>query len=96
MRKGLPSIQTCKFVPVTDLDTFFAPGYLNQFFERLADDQSITWGDSNRTMISAERFRDAIESATFPKPGQGIKFYTELLTYLDELESQDVYIDMEN
>ena len=92
----LPNIETCQFVPITGLKCFFAKGQFEQFLKRLADDNSITWGDSNRTMISVERFKDAIESATFPNPWNGIKHINDLQEYLDELELKSVYIDFEN
>lgn len=55
--KHLFDVQTCKFVCVTDLVPEEWNGW---FYDLISEDAPFSWGDNNRTMVSAERFAEHV------------------------------------
>jgi len=93
----LPNIQHCSYVALSDLKCFFEGDQFRAFVDNIADGGSITWGDTNRALISIDRFKGEVDAATDANGGNiQIAHITDFNSYLDELQSKDVYIDFEN
>jgi len=93
----LPNIQYCSYVAITDLKCFFEGAQFRSLIDDISDNGAITWGDANRSLISVERFKAELNAATDANgPNLQVAHITDLNSYLDELQSKDVYIDFEN
>ena len=82
-------IETCAFIPITKL----IPEDWAWFYEQLSETGSFTWGDNNRSMITADRLVEAIEELglmehTTPKRAKA---------FMNGLRNLgNTYIDLEN
>jgi len=85
-----PKLQTCCFIPATNLvPKEIAP----QFWEAFSQNPPFSWGDNNRTLISASDFLDYV----YQIEDNFELTEDELKPVINELENlEDTYIDLEN
>jgi hypothetical protein len=79
--------QTCEFIPVSKV----VPQWLakKDFWENISDGAPFSWGDNNRTLVTASRFADHCQYLV----GQTKKAQS----FMRKLERLgDTYIDLEN
>lgn len=92
-------VQTCKFVPVTDV---VPEKWRPWFFEGFVDGADFSWGDNNRTMITKDRFAEHAEDFLFSmyddEKEQRKVTEDEIGEWLNKVRAipADVYIDLEN
>jgi hypothetical protein len=96
-------IESAKFVEVS---TIVPDDWKDWFFANLSDNAPFSWGDNNRTLVSAERFKDqALDVLDMMDDDedesnyivQDIKEYKQsFLDTLSYLESNSIYIDLES
>lgn len=85
-------VQTCEFVPVSSLVPDSWGGW---FYATISSDAPFSWGDNNRTMVTAERFwnhcHERLSGAGYVNEGA----LQSWLKKVDRLPAT-LYIDLEN
>jgi hypothetical protein len=84
------NIQTCKYVNATEIFDGF--GLAWDVF--INSDPNCTWGDNNRSLVTADVIIDALEQSDLNE-GNEERQVNLVLERLKEVP-QDVYIDLEN
>lgn len=83
-------VQTCQFVSVTDLVPKSWKGW---FWDAISENAPFSWGDNNRSMVTASFFADhceeRLENCTISRSA-----ITRFLNKVRELD--DIYIDLES
>lgn len=96
------TIETTKFV---ELSTIVPDVWKDWFFNDISENAPFSWGDNNRTLVSAERFKDHAEDVLDMVESEyeegivlnDIKEYRQaFLDTLSYLEANQIYIDLEN
>lgn len=84
------NIKTCRYVEATEIFKGF--GLAWDVF--INSDPACTWGDNNRSMVTADVIIDALEQSDL-NVGNEAKQVEQVVKILDTLEP-DVYVDLEN
>jgi hypothetical protein len=84
------NIQTCKFVGASEI--FDGLGLAWDVF--INSDPDCTWGDNNRSMVTADVIVDALELSDIDE-GEQERQVNAVLERLKEIP-QDVYVDLES
>ena len=84
-------IQTCKFIAATDL---VPKKWSNWFWAQFSSNAPFSWGDNNRTLITAERFLSHCDTDVELPKNIKDKEYIEFSQRLQKLGQ--TYIDLEN
>lgn len=90
--KGTIPVHATEFVRVSDV----VPKHWGKqgFWEAISESADFTWGDANRTMITAEHFADHCERFEADEVGTTVGAYREWLNKIRNLGQ--MYIDLEN
>jgi hypothetical protein len=92
----LPKTKTLKFIEVSDL----VPDSLldDDFWNRVEEDAPFSWGDNNRTLVTAERFADHCEDRMEDLLDESNLFFVqEARDFIEVLRRLgQTYIDLEN
>jgi hypothetical protein len=90
----LASVENCAFVPVSKI----VPRETNEwFFEALSENAPFSWGDNDRTMISAPRFLiRALEVVEGSEESGREEFGEQLVRSMEALEKENILIDLES
>jgi len=94
MPKKHTLIETCQFIPASRL---VPKAWTSWFWEVASQDAPFSWGDNNRTLVTAERLADHVVHLN--DPVNGVRFvsaqaYQTFLRRLRKLGT--MYIDLEN
>ena len=79
-------VQTCEFISVTDV---VPRGWRNWFWETVAEDAPFSWGDNNRSLVTASAFADHCQARLDDSPRT--RRFLERLRSLGEM-----YLDLES
>ena len=82
---------TAEFVLVTDL---VPTAWRNWFWELISEGAPFSWGDANRTLITASSFADHCEKRLLDSEGTSASAKTKFLRAVRALG--ETYIDLEN
>jgi hypothetical protein len=85
-------VQTCKFVPVSSL---VPDSWGLWFYDAITQDAPFSWGDNNRTMITAQRFYGHCWSRIRGEGYVNEGAFKSWLKKIDRLPP-DMLIDLEN
>lgn len=85
-----PRRETCEFVSASSLVPTAWAGW---FWEPVSEGASFSWGDNNRSMVTARRFKDhcSLVLAHVDVEPRDVEYFLEKLEALGE-----TYIDLEN
>lgn len=84
----LPAIQTCEYIALTDIIS----DDLGDCWELIAENAPFTWGDNDRTLVTASRLHDHIADMLDECPKK--KAVKRVLAVLDALG--ETYVDLES
>ena len=90
MKKNKIDLETCEFIPAT---TLVPKNWDDWFWGIFSQDADFSWGDNNRTLITAERFAahcrecDLTENASKKEVDKFMRVLIDL---------GETYIDLEN
>lgn len=84
------NIKTCRYVQASEIFKGF--GLAWDVF--INSDPNCSWGDNNRSMVSADVIINALEESDL-NVGNEAKQVEQVIKILDSLEP-DVYVDLEN
>jgi hypothetical protein len=84
------NIQTCKFVSASEI----FKGLDRAWDVFINSDPQCTWGDNNRSLVTADVIVDAIEQSDIDE-GEQDRQVNAVLEKLKEIP-QDVYVDLES
>ena len=90
-KPNLPKLETCKFVPLTSL---VPQNWTDWFYEFVSQDAPFSWGDNNRTLVTAKRLAEHCGDQDLVDAGATQKEADAFMAILDELF--ETYIDLEN
>ena len=87
-------------VELIELSSLLPSGWNTWFYEMLSEGAPFTWGDNNRSLITAERLRNACDDLdeAYPKEGVTEEFReADIESFTNALEAMgQTYIDLEN
>jgi hypothetical protein len=79
-------VQTCKFVSATDL---VPKGWRKWFWGEISENAPFSWGDNNRSMVTASAFANHCEERLDDSP--------KVKRFLKKVRSLgDMYVDLES
>jgi hypothetical protein len=89
-----PIIQQCSFIAVTDL---VPEDWRGWFWGLISDSAPFSWGDNNRTMVTASRFYDHCKDR-LDDPEDFDITQEDVDAFLEKIEDlgETMYIDLEN
>ena len=89
----MPDGETVSFVPVTAI---VPKKWASWFYDAISSNAPFSWGDNNRTLVTAERFANHVEETVFNGSNDDIS-EEEIKPFLDMLRANSLtYIDLEN
>ena len=86
-------METCQFVRVTSL---VPRSWRSWFYCRISENAPFSWGDNNRTLVTAKRFLEHCEDIYDDALEENVS-EKEIQTFFNQLkELGQTYIDLEN
>lgn len=90
-------IKSCSFIELSDI---VPAEWRDWFYTAISENAPFSWGDNNRTLVTASSLYDHIDDALFDaeevhdEEGENTKEYNQFLSMLAGLG--ETYIDLEN
>lgn len=89
-----PGTELCEYIPVSRI---VPTSWVEWFWELISESAPFSWGDSNRTLVEASRFRKHCASCLSDAPREDRTNQEEIDNFLESLsELGDTYLDLEN